>query len=204
MPEPDPPIVAVLSGPSGAGKDTILHGAMDLDPSLATVATAKTRPPRRGEVHGVHHQFLSEREFDEWLAAGRFLEHATVYGHRSGVPREAVEAQLQHGKSVIIRTDVQGARTLRERLPDALLVFVTVPDASVLRGRMLRRGTDSESDMEVRLAEAEAEMSEASWFDAVIMNEDGREWAAAESLVAAISEARRARAASRRGAASGC
>ena len=194
MPEPDPPIVAVLSGPSGAGKDTILHGAMDLDSSLATVATAKTRPPRRGEVHGVHHQFLSEREFDEWLAAGRFLEHATVYGHRSGVPREAVEAQLQRGKSVIIRTDVQGARTLRERLPEALLVFVTVPDASVLRGRMLRRGTDSESDMEVRLAEAEAEMSEASWFDAVIMNEDGRERAAAESLVAAIAEARRARA----------
>ena len=194
MPEPDPPIVAVLSGPSGAGKDTILHGAMDLDPSLATVATAKTRPPRRGEIHGVHHQFLSEREFDEWLAAGRFLEHATVYGHRSGVPREAVEAQLQRGKSVIIRTDVQGARTLRERLPDALLVFVTVPDASVLRGRMLRRGTDSEADMEVRLAEAEAEMVEASWFDAVIMNEDGRERAAAESLVAAIAEARRARA----------
>ena len=194
MPEPDPPIVAVLSGPSGAGKDTILHGAMDLDSSLATVATAKTRPPRRGEVHGVHHQFLSEQEFDEWLAAGRFLEHATVYGHRSGVPREAVEAQLRHGKSVIIRTDVQGARTLRERLPDALLVFVTVPDASVLRGRMLRRGTDSEADMEVRLAEAEAEMSEASWFDAVIMNEDGRERAAAESLVAAIAEARRARA----------
>lgn len=194
MPEPDPPIVAVLSGPSGAGKDTILHGAMDLDPSLATVATAKTRPPRRGEVHGVHHQFLSEQEFDEWQAAGRFLEHATVYGHRSGVPREAVEAQLQLGKSVIIRTDVQGARTLRERLPEALLVFVTVPDASVLRGRMLRRGTDSEADMEVRLAEAEAEMSEASWFDAVIMNEDGRERAAAESLVAAIAEARRARA----------
>ena len=194
MPEPDPPIVAVLSGPSGAGKDTILHGAMDLDPSLATVATAKTRPPRRGEVHGVHHQFLSEREFDEWLAAGRFIEHATVYGHRSGVPREAVEAQLQLGKSVIIRTDVQGARTLRERLPDALLVFVTVPDASVLRGRMLRRGTDSEADMEVRLAEAEAEMVEASWFDAVIVNEDGRERAAAESLVAAIAEARRARA----------
>lgn len=194
MPEPDPPIVAVLSGPSGAGKDTILHGAMDLDPSLATVATAKTRPPRRGEIHGVHHQFLSEREFDEWLAAGRFLEHATVYGHRSGVPREAVEAQLRRGKSVIIRTDVQGARTLRERLPDALLVFVTVPDASVLRGRMLRRGTDSEADMEVRLAEAEAEMSEASWFDAVIMNEDGRERAAEESLVEAIAQARRARA----------
>lgn len=199
MPEPDPPIVAVLSGPSGAGKDTILHGAMDLDSSLATVATAKTRPPRRGEVHGVHHQFLSEREFDEWLAAGRFLEHATVYGHRSGVPREAVEAQLRRGKSVIIRTDVQGARTLRERLPDALLVFVTVPDASVLRGRMLRRGTDSEADMEVRLAEAEAEMSEASWFDAVIMNEDGRERTAAEALVAAIAEARRARAAAQSG-----
>ena len=199
MPDAEPPIVAVLSGPSGAGKDTILHGAMELDPSLATVATAKTRPPRAGEVHGVHHQFLSEDEFDQWLAAGRFLEHATVYGHRSGVPREAVEEQLRRGKSVIIRTDVQGARTLRERLPEALLVFVTVPDAGILRGRMQRRGTDSEADMELRLAEAEAEMSESDWFDEVIVNGDGRERGAAEQLVAAIAAARRGRSGAERG-----
>lgn len=191
------PIVVVLSGPSGAGKDTILHGALDLDDSLATVATAKTRSPRPGEQHGVHHVFLSEAEFDEWLAAGKFLEHATVYGHRSGVPREAVEAHLRAGRSVIIRTDVQGARTLRERLPNCLLVFVTVADPDDLRRRMRARGTDSEADMERRLAESGAEMNEAGWFDHVIENADGREKAAAAELVRRIAAARRARAASR-------
>ena len=87
----------VISGPSGAGKDTVLHLALGLDDSLTTVATAKTRAPRRGEQDGVHHVFLSEQEFDRWLAEDAFLEHATVYGHRSGVPRRAVEEQLAAG-----------------------------------------------------------------------------------------------------------
>ena len=183
LPLESSPIAVVLSGPSGAGKDTVLRLALSLDDSLATVATAKTRPPRPGEQHGIHHVFLSEQEFDEWLAADAFLEHATVYGHRSGVPRRAVEDCLQAGKSVIIRTDIQGARSLRERLPGCLLVFVTVPDLAALRARMQGRGTDSAADMELRLNQAEAEIAEAAWFDHVIVNADGAAHAAAEALI---------------------
>lgn len=185
------PIVVVLSGPSGAGKDTVLRLALSLDDSLATVATAKTRAPRPGEEHGVHHVFLTEQEFDRWLAEDAFLEHATVYGHRSGVPRQAVEDLLAAGKSVIIRTDIQGARTLRQRLPGCLLVFVTVADRAALRRRMVARGTDSEADMERRLGEADAEMAEAGWFDHVVVNEDGEERAAAEQLLGYVHAARR-------------
>ena len=185
------PIVVVISGPSGAGKDTVLHLALSLDDSLTTVATAKTRAPRRGEQDRVHHVFLSEAEFDRWLAEDAFLEHATVYGHRSGVPRRAVEEQLAAGKSVVLRTDIQGARSLRERLPGCLLVFVTVRDRAELRRRMQSRGTDSEADMERRLAEAAAEMSESGWFDHVIVNETGGAEAAAEALLGYIQAARR-------------
>ena len=185
------PVVVVLSGPSGAGKDTVLHRALELDASLATIATAKTRAPRPGERHGVNHVFLNEDEFDEWLARDDFLEHATVYGHRSGVPRAAVDACLAEGKSVIIRTDVQGARTLRERLPDSLLIFLSVPDRAMLRQRMEHRGSDSEAEMKRRLDEADAEMAEADWFDHVVMNPDGGEESAAAALVAHIQAARR-------------
>ena len=188
----DPPIVVVLSGPSGAGKDTVLRLALSLDDSLATVATAKTRAPRPGEEHEVHHVFLTEQEFDRWLADDAFLEHATVYGHRSGVPRQAVEELLAAGKSVIIRTDIQGARTLRERLPGCLLVFVTVADRAQLRRRMESRGTDSAADMQRRLAEADAELAESDWFDHIVVNEEGKQQAAAESLLAQIRAARRA------------
>ena len=190
------PVVVVLSGPSGAGKDTVLHRALELDASLATIATAKTRAPRPGERHGVNHVFLNEDEFDEWLARDDFLEHATVYGHRSGVPRAAVESCLAEGKSVIIRTDVQGARTLSERLPDSLLIFLSVPDRAMLRQRMEHRGSDSEAEMKRRLDEADAEIAEADWFDHVVMNPDGGEESAAAALVAHI-QAARSRAAGR-------
>ena len=113
-PEPDAAFVVVVSGPSGAGKDTVIQHALARDASLATVATVKTRPPRPGEIDGVHQVFLSEDEFDEWLAADRFLEHAQVYNHRSGVPRAAVEDLLAAGRTVVLRTDVQG-RLMRSR-----------------------------------------------------------------------------------------
>lgn len=190
--QPEPaPIVVVLSGPSAAGKDTVLHRALELDSSLTTVATAKTRPPRPAEQHGVHHVFLSDAEFDCWLAQDAFLEHATVYGHRSGVPRAAVEERLAQGRSVIIRTDVQGARTLRERLPDSLLIFLSVPERSMLRERIERRGADSAADIERRMEEVDAELAEAGWFDHVVMNPDGAEDAAAAALVELIRAARR-------------
>ena len=182
-------LVVVVSGPSGAGKDTVIAAAMARDDSLATVATVKTRPPRPGEIEGVHHVFLSEAEFDSWLAADAFLEHAEVYGHRSGVPRAAVDALLAEGRTVILRTDVQGARTLKQRLTDPLLAFITVPDLATLERRIRARGAESEREIVLRLAQAEAEMLEASWFDVTIINDDQRQDEAATDLLAAIRQA---------------
>ena len=183
-------LVVVVSGPSGAGKDTVIAAAMARDDSLATVATVKTRPPRPGEIEGVHHVFLNEAEFDSWLAADAFLEHAKVYGHRSGVPRAAVDALLAEGRTVILRTDVQGARTLKQRLTDPLLVFITVPDLATLERRIRARGAESEREIALRLDQAEAEMLEASWFDVTIINDDQRQDEAASDLFAAIRQAR--------------
>jgi len=186
-------MAVVVSGPSGAGKDTVIRAALKLDASLATVATVKTRPPRPGEIDGVHQVFLSEEEFDQWLADDKLLEHAEVYGHRSGVPRDAVDALLAAGRTVIIRTDVQGARTLKQRLDEPLLIFITAASAEALERRMRDRAGDSECEMAHRLAVAEAEMAEAEWFHVVITNSDGELQRAASELVQAIQAARRRR-----------
>lgn len=180
------PLFVVLSGPSGAGKDTLLRAALARDPQLATIATAKTRPPRSGEEHGIHHLFLSEEEFGALLAAGAFLEHAVVYGHRSGVPRDPVRQRLAEGKTVVARTDVQGARTLRDKVPGALLIFLTVPDRATLERRLHARNADSPAERERRLTAALGEMAESSWFDYVIVNRDGGEEAACDELLAIL------------------
>ena len=185
-----PPLLAVISGPSGAGKDTILRAALTRDPQLATVATAKTRAPRPGEQHGVHHLFLSDAEFDALLAAGGFLEHAEVYGHRSGVPRDQVRRLLAAGKTVLVRTDIQGARTLRDVVPGAVLIFITVPDQATLERRLRRRAADAQFDLERRLAAAGDEEAESGRFDHVIVNREGRKEEAIGELLAILQAAR--------------
>lgn len=183
-------LVVVLSGPSGAGKDSVLAAALARDDRLARVVTAKTRAPRPGELDGVHHLFLSPEQFDDLLARGGLLEHAEVYGHYSGVPRDQVEQLLGEGKTVVLRTDVQGARTLRAKIPQALLVFLTVPGVDDLERRMRARGGDDEAAMRRRLAVARAEMAEAVNFDHVIVNREGGLDAAAEELLAVIDRER--------------
>ena len=166
------PLFVVLSGPSGAGKDTVLRAVLDADPDLATIVTAKTRRPRVGEVDGINHLFLSDTEFRAQVDAGDFLEHAEVYGHLSGVPRDQVRRYLDAGTTVIVRTDVQGARTLRARVPGAVLVFLTVPDRDTLERRLRARNTDSEAELARRLTAAAREMADTDWFDYVIVNHE--------------------------------
>ena len=185
-PSEPPPLVVVISGPSGAGKDTVINAALNLDSSLAKVATAKTRAPRPGEIDGVHHVFLTDEQFDRWLAEDAFLEHVEIYGHRSGVPKAAVEDLLSQGRTPILRTDVEGARTLKANLNAPLLVFVAAPDINSLERRMRARAAESETQIAARLAEAKAEMAEANWFDLVIINDDDAHQNAAQDLVNAI------------------
>ena len=182
----------VISGPSGAGKDTVIQAALARDQSLATVATVKTRAPRPGEIDGVHQVFLSEAEFDQWLAEDKLLEHAEVYGHRSGVPREAVETLLEAGRTVVLRTDVQGARSLKQRLVNPLLIFITATADARVRRMQLRAG-DGLAEIARRLAAAESEIAEADWFDVIIVNADGLLDEAAQELLDAIADARVAR-----------
>jgi len=184
------PLFVVLSGPSGAGKDTVLRAVLDADPDLATIVTAKTRRPRVGEVDGVNHLFLSEAEFRAQVDAGEFLEHAEVYGHLSGVPRNQVRRYLDAGTTVIVRTDVQGARTLRERVPGSVLVFLTVPDRETLERRLRARNTDSEAELERRLSAAVREMADTDWFDYVIVNHEDDQAAAVRRALEIIADER--------------
>lgn len=173
----------VLSGPSGVGKDTLLRGALGRDPNLATIVTAKTRAARPGERHGVHHLFLSDAEFDALIAAAGFLEYADVYDHRSGVPRDQVVRLFAERRTVIVRTDIQGAVTLRREVPGAVLVFVAAPDRAALERRLRARNTESTPELERRLAAVPKEMEAAADFDYVVVNHEDREDDAVSELL---------------------
>ncbi len=183
-------LFAVLSGPSGAGKDTLLRGLLARDDRIHGVVTAKTRPRRPGEEDGVHHHFLSESEFEALVEAGEFLEYAEVYGHRSGVLRTPVRQALARGATVVARTDLQGARSLRRRVPGALLIFVTVPDLATLERRLRARGDVSEDDIRQRLSHARSEMAAAVEFDSVVVNRQGAEAAAIDEVLGILQQER--------------
>jgi len=134
--------------------------------------SATTRAARPDEVDGVNYHFLDDVSFDAQIAAGGFLEWAHVHGARYGTLKEAVERDLEHGKTVILEIDVQGARSVRTARPEALLVFVQPPDQAVLESRLRGRGTEDEEAVRVRLRNASEEMAAASDFDEILLNDD--------------------------------
>ena len=134
--------------------------------------SAKTRRPRPGEVDGRDYRFMSEEEFQRLVDLDAFLEWAEMFGHRSGTLAEPVEEALAAGRNVILEIDVQGAATVRERVPGAVLVFLTPPSREELVRRLRQRGTESEEDFGRRVAEGEREMEAASAFDRVVVNDD--------------------------------
>ncbi len=150
-------------------------------PRLVFSVSATTRAPRPGEVDGVHYRFMSEEEFDRTIHAGEFLEWAEIFGHRSGTPVAVVDEARAAGKDVLLELDVQGARAVRERVPDAVLVFLRPPSEEELARRLRARGTEEGPALERRLAEARRELAQASWFDHVVVN-DRVEDAVAEVL----------------------
>lgn len=175
------PLLVVLSGPSGVGKDAVLAQMKGRDGSRYFAVTATTRPRRRGEADGVDYLFLSEDTFRGMVKRGEFLEHAQVYGYRYGVPKEAVRSALAKGMDVVIKVDVQGAATIKRQVPQGIFIFLAPPSMEELEKRLRKRRTETDLDLQRRLATAEEEMSSLSLFDYAVVNQSGRpDWAVAQ------------------------
>jgi guanylate kinase len=162
----------VVSGPSGAGKSTLIRASLEEVPELAYSVSATTRRPRPGEVDGRDYIFLSRREFERWSQEGRFLEWAEYSGNLYGTPERKVEEFLNEGKSVILELELQGARQVRVKRPDAVMVFVRAPSLEETRRRLTGRATESEAALESRLATAVGEVAARDEFDHEVINEN--------------------------------
>jgi guanylate kinase len=160
----------VVSGPSGAGKSTLIREALESVPELAYSVSATTRAARPGEVHGQHYVFLSREEFDRWIEEGKFLEWAEYSGNLYGTPEGKVEEMLDAGRSVILEIELQGARQVRRKRPDAAMVFVRAPSLEETRRRLSGRATETAEAMETRLATAVGEVAARDEFDYEVVN----------------------------------
>ena len=165
-------MLLVVAGPSGVGKGTIVKKLLERDPSLWLSVSANTRAPRPGEQEGVDYLFMDRGEFEALRADDGFLEWFEVYGDLKGTPRGPVEQHLASGDDVVLEIDVQGALAVKERFPDAVLVFVKPPSPDELRRRLLSRPSAASEDIDARLAAAAAEEAQAEAFDAVVVNDD--------------------------------
>jgi guanylate kinase len=160
----------VVSGPSGAGKSTLIREALESVPELAYSVSATTRAARPGEVHGEHYVFLSREEFERWIEEGEFLEWAEYSGNLYGTPEGKVEEMLDAGRSVILEIELQGARQVRRKRPDAAMVFVRAPSLEETRRRLSGRATETAEAMETRLATAVGEVAARDEFDYEVVN----------------------------------
>ena len=162
----------IVAAPSGAGKSSIVNATLARDPHISLSISFTSRAMRPGEVNGKHYHFVPAAEFEQMIAAGDFFEHALVHGDWKGTARQSVEPQLAAGKDVLLEIDWQGARQVRDKVPEAVSVFILPPSREALDQRMRKRGQDSEAVMAQRLAAAQEEMSHYDEFDYVVVNED--------------------------------
>jgi guanylate kinase len=165
------PLLVVLTGPSGVGKDTVL-GELRRHGSRGFPVNATTRKRRRGERDGADYYFLTPGEFKRRLDAGDFLEHATVYGQSKGVLRSEVRNILDSGRDAVIRTDIQGARYIKSIVPAAVTIFIAPPSFEVMEDRMRSRGGDPPDQVELRLQTARQELDAAPEFDYCVINDN--------------------------------
>lgn len=186
------PLLFVVSGPSGAGKDTVVR-AVDLAAhQINRVVTATTRPPRDGELQGREYHFLDLATFEEWQRAGEFIEFSQVYDNYYGVPRFSILDGMESGEDQLVTVDVQGAAKVRQWLPAAVLIFLAPGSASELELNLTGRNSDDAASLAIRMAKAAYEMDQASTFDYVVFNHRGQLSAAVEQL-SCIIEAERCR-----------
>lgn len=162
----------VLSGPSGAGKGTLCRYLLSSQSGLQLSISATTRPPRNGEVDGVHYFFMTKEDFEKQIQAGCFLEWAQVYDNFYGTPYRPVEEALAQGKDVLLEIDIQGALQVKQHYPEATLIFIAPPSLEELARRIYGRGTDSSDVIQKRLSMASAELEYIDRYDYCVINDD--------------------------------
>jgi len=167
------PLLIVVSGPSGVGKDSVVHAMKERGRSFHFVVTATTRPRRPEEEHGKDYFFLSKEEFAHMIEQEELIEYAIVYNDYKGIPKQQVREALAHGKDVVMRLDVQGAASVRKLAPEAVLIFLTTESEDALVRRLKARQTETAENLSLRIATARQELKRAAEFDYVIVNADG-------------------------------
>jgi len=162
----------VLAAPSGTGKTTLAHRLVGDSPDYVFSISATTRRPRVGEIDGLDYHFVDRARFEEMVAAEELVEWAEVHGRLYGTPREELESAAARGVHVVLDIDVQGARQIKTRIPDAKLIFILPPDVPTLMGRLTGRGTEDRADVARRLRSALRELQVVEEFDYVVVNDD--------------------------------
>jgi guanylate kinase len=173
LPHPNP-LLIVISGPSGVGKDTVLQRMKERGLPFHFVVTANTRAPRENEVHGKDYWFVTKEEFARMIETDRLIEYAIVYGDYKGIPKDEVRQALTSGQDVVLRIDVQGAETIRKLAPEALLIFLTTASEEELVRRLEMRKTETAEENKLRIATARKELQRLGAFDYVIINHEFR------------------------------
>jgi len=192
-------LLVIVSGPSGVGKDTVIDAlrARPRDPDYHYVVTCTTRAPRIGEIPGVSYQFLTPAQFHGLRAAGELLEANEVHGNWYGTPRRDVARALEEGHDVILKIDVQGAMVVKQRVPEALLVFLVPPSLEALFQRLRSRATETADELELRQRNAAIELARQGDYDRVVVNEDHQVDRTAAEIEAIIEQEKRRNAARR-------
>jgi guanylate kinase len=181
-----PPLLVVISGPSGAGKDVLIERMKECGLPFHFVVTATTRPARSDEMDGEDYIFVSMSDFADMIERQELLEYAIVYGDYKGIPKQQVREALNSGKDVIMRVDVQGAATVRRLAPEAILIFLTASSEEELVGRLRARSTESSEQLRIRIATSRQEMRRLREFDYVVVNRQNRLDEAVQDVVSVI------------------
>lgn len=165
-------LLLVFSGPSGAGKGTVVKELLRQQPDLRLSVSATTRAPREGEVHGEHYFFLSKEEFQAQIAAGQMLEYAQYCGNYYGTPAAPIEQWQQAGQDVLLEIEIQGGGQVKEKRPDCVGIFLLPPSLEELEARLRSRGTEEEDAIRTRMETAREELAGAAAYDYAVVNED--------------------------------